>query len=142
MVRQPILLRLDRHRISKKPIHLFQLPSLRLGVKYVYDRHASQVDGHEEEIDAGADASNADGPHLGDDDGSDGAPGRGKVEAARAQGRGEDLGTVDPRGWPEAEAVAERVDEDEDDAGVVGRVVRVVRVREGERAVDLWERTT
>ena len=54
-------------------------------------RHADEVDGHEEKVDAAAEAGDAEGPDLGDEDAADGAARRGKVEAAGTYRRGKDL---------------------------------------------------
>lgn len=61
--------------------------------------------------------------------------------AERARERAKELnpyfGAVYPGGRAEAEAIAHGIDEDEGDASSIGGLVRVIRVRDRENAVDL-----
>ena len=50
------------------------------------------------------------------------------------------LRAVDPRGGAKSQAVTEGVDEDEDDAGIVGGLVDVIRINKGKHSIDLEER--
>lgn len=86
-----VLPRLPRHAAAEQRVHVFKRPALRLWVKYPNDGHAHQVDGHEEEVNLGANGMDADGPDVGDSDGGHGAAGGGKAEAAGADGGWEDL---------------------------------------------------
>jgi len=130
-------------------------------------RHADDIDGHKEEVDPGSDLVDANGPDLGHNNGADGASRGGEIETASAERGWEDLesfvsprdrqmdtnrevelglhetylGAVYPSGRPESHAVAQGVDEDEDDTGVIGGAVQIIRVRQRQRAVDLVERS-
>lgn len=121
-------------------------------------RHADEVDGHKEEVDAAAEVRQSDGPDLRDDDAADGTARGGKVETAGADRRGKDLavqvvsglqvsqaiamvnpylGAVNPCCRSEAEAVAHGVDEDEDYANHVCDLVGIAGERQRQRSVDL-----
>ena len=76
---------------GEEDVHVLEWPILGLRVEDVDDGDAGQVDGHKEEVDAGPDGVDPDGPDLGDHDRADG-PRRGReVEPAGADGGGEDL---------------------------------------------------
>ena len=94
-----VLSRRPRHSPAEQRVHVFERPALCLWVEYPDYGHADQVDGHEEEVDLGADAMDADGPDVGDGDGGDGAPGGGEAEAAGADGGWEDLVMGSMLGW-------------------------------------------
>lgn len=132
---------------SKEGIHFLKRPPLSLRIEQINNRHADQIDRHEEEINSGTDVGNANGPYLCNDDGPDGAAAGGQAQPAGTHSGGENLGmisvncshrsiiiglpylgAVNPGCRAKAHAETQRVDENEDDTGVVGRSVDVVGV--------------
>ncbi len=50
------------------------------------------------------------------------------------------LRAVNPRGGTKSQAVAERVDKDKDDAGIVRGFVDVIRINKGKHSIDLEDK--
>lgn len=76
---------------SKQCIHIFQCTSFCLGIKQPDDGYADKIDGHEEKVNVGSDAMDANRPDVGDQDGSNGTARRRHAEPPGAYGVGEDL---------------------------------------------------
>lgn len=132
---------------SKEGIHFLKRPPLSLRIEQINDRHAAQVDRHEEEINPGTDVGDANGPYLCNDDGSNGTATGGQAQSAGAYSSGENLGkmsnrcfrggtvvgfpylgAVNPGGRAKSHTETERVDENENDTCGIGRSVDVVGV--------------
>lgn len=84
---------LSRQRLcaAKEYVHVLQRTGLGLGVQKVDDGNAHEVDSHEEEVDAGPDTVDTDGPDLGYRDRPNRATRGGKVETSCTNGSREDL---------------------------------------------------
>jgi hypothetical protein len=126
-----------RGQLPKQVVHVLESAAFCLWIKQDDDRDAHNVDGHEEEVDAGPEAVDPHRPDLRDYHGTQGA-GRGReVKPASAHGGREDLGPVDPSSGAETQAVSKGIYKNEDDAGDVGGAVDVARIYQGQGPVDL-----
>jgi len=78
-------------QLPKQAIHLLERFAHGLRIPDDHDDHARDVDGEEDEVGFRTDVLDADGEELADDDGADGAGGRGDVDAFCADVGWEDL---------------------------------------------------
>lgn len=104
LLRSSLHIRVDVE-LSKVRIQLFEGLLLGLRVASIHKNGGKDVEGHEDEVDAGTDVSDGHGPDLADDDGTEGAAGLGNAQTLGAAIGGEDLGGVDPGAGAESHAV-------------------------------------
>jgi hypothetical protein len=60
------------------------------------------------------------------------------MESMHSEGERTYLGAINPSGRPKSHAIAEGIDENEDDASIIRSLVEVVGVGERESTVDLY----
>jgi len=98
---------------------------------------ARQINCHEDEICLTSDVIDTYRPCLGRNNAPNWATWSSEVEAASSVRGWEKFGSINPGGRSEAERVPKRVEKYEDDAGIIGGVVTMVWVAEGEGTIEL-----
>jgi hypothetical protein len=78
-------------------------------------------------------------PCLRSDDRADGAARCSNVETTSSKVSGKDFRSINPRRRPKADGVAEGIEEDEDYANIVCRMVDILGIRDGQGTVQLQE---